>query len=205
MPEAEHIEDWRGREVRDTAGDSLGKLDEVYFDPESRKPVLIAIKSGLLGRRSRLVPLADATVAPDHVRVAYPAATIEDADAQELPTGDEEFSRLGAVYGVRFRDGLQLTSATPRPRRLASEPRSSKRPPRPRARSTTPPISRRRTRVKAPSRPAEMPRRPNGRPTRLAQTPGATTRHRPGAFAASTSAPTHADTMLCDSVHRSCS
>jgi hypothetical protein len=112
MPEAEHIEDWRGREVRDTAGDSLGKLDEVYFDPESRKPVLIAIKSGLLGRRSRLVPLADATVAPDHVRVAYPAATIEDADAQDLPTGDEEFSRLGAVYGVRFRDGLQLESAT---------------------------------------------------------------------------------------------
>jgi sporulation protein YlmC with PRC-barrel domain len=112
MLEAERIEDWRGQEVQDSDGESLGKLDEVFFDPQSRAPVLIAVKSGLLGRRSSLVPVTDATVAPDHIRVAFSKEAIGQADVGEVPSSDEDFQRLGDAYGVRFRDELRLESAS---------------------------------------------------------------------------------------------
>jgi len=55
MLEVEHIEAWRGQEVHDTHGESLGKLDEVFFDARTGEPLLLSIKSGLLGRHYGLV------------------------------------------------------------------------------------------------------------------------------------------------------
>lgn len=112
MLEAEHIEDWRGQEVHDTHGESLGKLDEVFFDARTGVPVLVSIKSGLLGRHSSLVPLADATVGRDYIRLGYAKSTIDNVDASELPISDHDLARLGDAYGLRFREQLQLESAT---------------------------------------------------------------------------------------------
>ena len=61
MVSIERLEDWRGQQVFDRAGESLGKLDEIYYDAASGQPVLIAVKSGLLGRKSSLIPLDGTT------------------------------------------------------------------------------------------------------------------------------------------------
>lgn len=108
----EQIEAWRGQQVLDGAGEQLGKLDEVYFDIESGTPVLIAVKSGLLGRRSALVPIDGCTVSREYLRVAHAKAAVERA-GQSAPEGAfdaESLSALGAAYGLKFADRLRLES-----------------------------------------------------------------------------------------------
>jgi sporulation protein YlmC with PRC-barrel domain len=113
MIEAEHIEGWRGQPVVDSAGEQLGKLDEVYFDQSTGTPMLIAIKSGLLGRRSSLVPIEGASVGRDYVRVPYTQETVEQApgvSGDGAPAGQELYA-LGAAYGLKFSDRVALESA----------------------------------------------------------------------------------------------
>ena len=94
--------------------EDLGKLDEVFYDTESGAPLLILVKSGLLGRKSVVVPLDGATVDRDRLQVAHTKETIEatgQLDASGAPAG-EELSRLGAGYGLQFNEGMELDSAT---------------------------------------------------------------------------------------------
>jgi sporulation protein YlmC with PRC-barrel domain len=65
----EHIEDWVGRTVIDSEGESVGKLEEVYFRGE--EAVLAEVKLGLLARKRYLVPLGGATFTRDHIRLDY--------------------------------------------------------------------------------------------------------------------------------------
>ena len=57
MINAEHIEDWRGKEVVDPDGVSLGKLQEVFYDKGTQTPILLAAKGGLLSRKVKLIPV----------------------------------------------------------------------------------------------------------------------------------------------------
>jgi len=94
--EIEQIEEWAGHDVVDRDGEKVGKLEDVYFEAGSRKALFGCVKAGMLGRRHFLVPIADASVARDHIRVTYgrdqikagpqiePGATLESAMEQEL-------------------------------------------------------------------------------------------------------------------------
>jgi hypothetical protein len=109
---AEHLEAWRGKQVLDPAGEDLGKLEEVYLNARDHEPVLIAVKSGLLGRHSHLIPVNAATVGPDHVRVAHGRETVEQsAGPRDGSLDAEALDSVGAVYGLRFTDGLQLVGS----------------------------------------------------------------------------------------------
>jgi sporulation protein YlmC with PRC-barrel domain len=110
---AENIEDWRGQQVIDPDGEPLGKLDDVLFDADSGTPLLISIKRGLLGRKSALVPIADAIVAPNHVRVAHRKAEVDraGADGADGVPDSEQLNALGSAYGLRFADRVRLESA----------------------------------------------------------------------------------------------
>ena len=103
MANVEQIEEWLGREALDLEGEKVGKLDEVYYSKASGEAVFASIKSGLLGRRSSLVPLAGASVGRDYVRLAYSAKQIEQAgsevDVHESVNHDEA-RRLGELYGI---------------------------------------------------------------------------------------------------------
>jgi hypothetical protein len=112
----EHIEAWRGQPVIDPDGEQLGKLDEVFFDAASSTPLLISVKSGLLGRKSTLVPIDDATVGPDYVRVRHRQAVVDGAagiGGDGTPDGDQ-LNALGNAYGLKFADRVRLESATAR-------------------------------------------------------------------------------------------
>jgi PRC-barrel domain len=94
----EDLKEWRGESVVDPADAKLGKLEDIYYDTETDLPAFAAVKSGVVGKRITLVPVAGATVGHSHVRVAvgkddFKAAPSFDADA-EL-TADDEI----AIYG----------------------------------------------------------------------------------------------------------
>lgn len=94
--EIEQIEEWKGQDVVDCDGEKIGKLEDIYFEADSRTAVFGCVKTGMLGRRRLLVPFAGASLSRDHVRVAYPhdqvkdgphaesGATLESATEQEL-------------------------------------------------------------------------------------------------------------------------
>jgi hypothetical protein len=114
MANVERIEDWLGQQVLDADGQKLGKLDEIYYDLDSRDPVFVAIKSGLLGRHSQLVPVRGATVGRDHFRVAYTKELIDRAEESsgDASVGDEDVQRLAATYGVDLSGYRELRSST---------------------------------------------------------------------------------------------
>ena len=113
MINVEHIEDWRGKEILDPAGESLGKLQEVFLDNATGTPILLAFKSGLLGRRTKLIPVDGATVGPDHVRVVHDKVTVEASPeaTSDDPPDAVELDEIGKAYGLMFSDQVKLESA----------------------------------------------------------------------------------------------
>ena len=121
MIEVEDISLWRGKRVIDPRDEELGKLEDVFFDSGTGTPLLIAIKSGLLGRRTKLVPIDEARVGPDHVRVAHEQATFEQSPelrGSDVPESDE-LTAIGQAYGLRFSDRVRLESGQARDARRA--------------------------------------------------------------------------------------
>jgi uncharacterized protein YrrD len=111
----EDIKKWQGDDVIDQAGEKLGKLEEVYYDAETDLPGFAAVKSGVLGKRVTLVPLAGASVGHDFVRVKATKEQVKKAPSfdpgAELSADDEASS-----YGYF---GLDYAPAGQGARRLA--------------------------------------------------------------------------------------
>lgn len=106
MLSVEQIHEWRGQDVLDADGERIGKLDEVYYDAISGEAAFASVKSGLMGRRSNLVPLAGATVGRDYVRITHTAAVVERAEAGE----DEGTLDAAAVRGATEAYGIEIPS-----------------------------------------------------------------------------------------------
>ena len=92
---------WRGREVVDVDGDRVGRLEEIYLDADTDEAHWAAVKTGLVGGRLSLVPLAEATERADYVVVPFDKRTVKDApnvDSGAELTPEEE-STLHRYYG----------------------------------------------------------------------------------------------------------
>ena len=122
MREIEAIEDWVGQDVVDPAGEKVGKLDEVWFRAGDDDPVLISVKSGILGRKHNLVPLEGSTLSREYVRVNW-----SKDEVQEGPSPDSDaaltltdLGRVGDHYGVDIDgpDNAQLESGSARTARF---------------------------------------------------------------------------------------
>jgi len=112
MISVHRLEEWRGHPVLDEAGVQLGKLEDVYFDAGTGTPLLLAVKSGLLGRKLHLIPADAANVGPDYVRVAFAKDAVDRAGASDGVPDTEQLRELGAAYGLAFSDRVSLQSAT---------------------------------------------------------------------------------------------
>ena len=91
--EAENIRDWQGKAVVDPAGGKIGELGAIY-DTLSDQPSFATVVVGMIGRRRlAFVPLAGATVAPNHVRVTVARDLVKHAPSidtdGELAAEDE--------------------------------------------------------------------------------------------------------------------
>src|SRR4051812_34057363 len=73
--------DWPGRAVLDTSGERIGEVREIYLDDATDRPEWVLIERG--GGEPRFVPLADARVEDDAIRVAQSSDRIEAAPSLE--------------------------------------------------------------------------------------------------------------------------
>jgi hypothetical protein len=100
----ENLGDWRGQDVVDPAGDKVGKLEDVPYDARRDEPAFVSVKSGLIGKKLTLVPVAGASVTRAHVRVAHDKDQIKNApnfDPDAELTSDDEASTHG-YYGLDY-------------------------------------------------------------------------------------------------------
>lgn len=93
---------WPGRAVHDAAGDRLGAIREIYLDRDSGRPewVLVDIDAD----EPRFVPLADAVVEPEVIRIAHPTAMVRAAPSigAESDIGTDQERALYDHYGLGY-------------------------------------------------------------------------------------------------------
>jgi uncharacterized protein (TIGR02271 family) len=91
-----------GSTAVDNDGDKLGKVGQVYLDDQTGNPEWATISTGLFGTKETFVPLTEATVSGDTLRLPYEKAKVKDApriDAEgHLSPAEEE--ELYRYYGV---------------------------------------------------------------------------------------------------------
>ena len=92
----------KGGSVVNSSGEKIGNVGQIYLDDQSGSPSWVTVKTGLFGTAETFVPLNDATVQGDDVRVPYDKDTVKDAPRVDAD-GDispEEESELYRYYGL---------------------------------------------------------------------------------------------------------
>lgn len=87
-----------GKEVRTSDDEKLGKIDEILVDDETERIEWAAVKTGLLGRKVALVPLANADRDGDRVTVPYEKDFINAEPRYEIGDG-LKVSEEEALFG----------------------------------------------------------------------------------------------------------
>jgi uncharacterized protein (TIGR02271 family) len=101
MPTLQEVQTWRGKTAVDADGDKIGSIEDVYLDRQSGDPEWIAVKTGLFGSKVSFVPLRDAQISGDEVRIGHPKDLVKDAPKID-PDGEispEEERALYQHYG----------------------------------------------------------------------------------------------------------
>ena len=63
-----------GGTVETTDGENIGKIGQVFVDDQTGHPSWVTVKTGFFGMNESFVPLADATLSGDVVKVPYDKA-----------------------------------------------------------------------------------------------------------------------------------
>src|ERR1700710_1365158 len=83
----------QGLQVIDSEGSKVGKVDTIFLDVETNKPEWAAVKTGMFGGKTTLVPLVNASTSGDELNVPYTKDSIKDAPHHdpevELSNADE--------------------------------------------------------------------------------------------------------------------
>jgi uncharacterized protein (TIGR02271 family) len=101
MTTQQDVRAWRGRTLVGRDGGKIGKIQDVYLDRSSGEPEWIAVRTGLFGSNVSFVPVHDATLEGEDVRVGYARDVVKDAP-NVGPDGElspEEERRLYQHYG----------------------------------------------------------------------------------------------------------
>jgi uncharacterized protein (TIGR02271 family) len=91
-----------GSDVYDESGSKIGSASEVYLDDESGQPEWVTVKTGLFGTKESFVPIRDADLTDDGVRVPLSKDKVKDApriDADGHLSPEEE-QELYQYYGL---------------------------------------------------------------------------------------------------------
>lgn len=99
------VREWRERDVVDAESHKIGVLEAVYVDTATDEPAMATVRVGLPTRhRLVFVPLDEAVVGPDYVKVGYAKALVKVAPSigtdDVLPAEQEEgiFKHYGLPY-----------------------------------------------------------------------------------------------------------
>src|SRR3982751_1685290 len=105
-----------GKDVYDQSGDKIGSASEVYLDDESGQPEWVTVRTGLFGTKESFVPLRDADLTDDGLRVPVSKSQVKDAPKidTEGHLSPQEEQELYRYYGLGFGQGTttDTTSGT---------------------------------------------------------------------------------------------
>jgi hypothetical protein len=112
------IREWRTRDVVDTKRRRIGSLEAVYVDTRTDEPSVATVLVGLPTRRRLLfVPLTDAILGPDYVKVGYLKEQVRGAPS--IGTDDvlpaEEEKAVFEHYGLPYEPGVHGERRLARP------------------------------------------------------------------------------------------
>jgi uncharacterized protein (TIGR02271 family) len=97
-----------GGTVYDVNGDKIGKAGQVYLDDATGQAEWVSVNTGLFGASESFVPLRDASMDGDMIRVNYTKDMVKDApnvDADQHLSGEDE-QRLYSYYGLSYGGGF---------------------------------------------------------------------------------------------------
>jgi uncharacterized protein (TIGR02271 family) len=95
-----------GQDVYDESGDKIGSASEVYLDDETGQPEWVTVRTGLFGTKESFVPIRDADLTGDGLRVPVSKERVKDApridtDGHLSPQEEQElYSYYGMGYGT---------------------------------------------------------------------------------------------------------
>jgi uncharacterized protein (TIGR02271 family) len=95
-----------GKDVYDQDGDKIGSASEVYLDDESGQPEWVTVRTGLFGTKESFVPIRDADLTDQGVRVTVSKEKVKDApkvdaDGHLSPQEEEELYRYYGLGGMQ--------------------------------------------------------------------------------------------------------
>ena len=104
MTEMTEAYQWHGRTIIGSDGEKIGKISEIYEDPQTGKPEWATVTSGLFGTKSNFVPLAGAAPAGEDVRASVTKDQVKDAPGVEAggDLSEQEEQRLFEHYNVPY-------------------------------------------------------------------------------------------------------
>ena len=104
MPPMNEVLEWRGQTMVGSAGDKIGKIEEIYLDQDTEQPEWALVHTGMFGSKATFVPITDATTQDDKVRVPFEKSQVKDAPKIE-PDGElspQDEAALYSHYGLDY-------------------------------------------------------------------------------------------------------
>lgn len=99
------IQSISGGNVVGSDGNKIGSVGQIYLDDESGNPEWVTVKTGLFGTSESFVPIQDADVDGENIKVPFTKDTVKDAprmdDADQHLDHDQERS-LYEYYGMDY-------------------------------------------------------------------------------------------------------
>jgi uncharacterized protein (TIGR02271 family) len=104
MPDMTDAYQWHGRTMVGSDGEKIGKISEIYEDPQTGKPEWATVSSGMFGTKSNFVPLAGATTDGEDVRAQVTKNQVNDAPGVENDgeLSEQEEQHLFEHYNVPY-------------------------------------------------------------------------------------------------------
>jgi len=102
VPPQTNIADWEGQTLLDSAGEKIGKIEEIYLVEETGRPEWALVKIGLAKRRTTLVPISGAEPTAKGVRAGFDKSVVSEAptiDADAEPS-EEQVAAIYRHYGI---------------------------------------------------------------------------------------------------------
>jgi uncharacterized protein (TIGR02271 family) len=102
----EQVRDLIGSQVVDSAGQKVGKVGQIYLDDQTGKPEWATVNTGFFGSSESFVPLAEADVTGEEIRVPYTKDQVKDAPNVDVDSGghldQSEERNLYQHYGLGY-------------------------------------------------------------------------------------------------------
>jgi len=109
-----------GQDVIDQSGEKIGSASEIYLDDETGQPEWVTVRTGLFGTKESFVPIRNADLTDDGLRVPVSKDKVKDApridtDGHLSPQEEDELYRyygegMGTSAGVQTDTSAEMQS-----------------------------------------------------------------------------------------------